>query len=593
MEMTEKGFAERLEKQFTADILYDILYEPMKEFLLKNTDKEYDGITAVNILQNINLKQKPSKAIMIEGIIRFFSSKKASKCFYDSLSETDKKIIEKATWLSFVTYKDLNDIFGRPVVQAQANQQRYGNSFTLIQDKALHKWRILMHYHNAWYAKSSQEYLENSNLTLSFPLLLREIYATFLPKPKGYYLEIAETFQNTAIFNAEHDIFKELPAIVAYYKQGNIRYTQKGYPNAASGRKMGKALQLKSFPDEGDSSLRAMLIAGLFSDDFKIESNYSSPLAILKKLFERDFSRHPPTPYLLQHIKGINNVQNEDFRAESTTRIFDIFRQMPAGWVTFENLFLHASTHFIELMPLYSFYDASRLIVKDYTGQEIPINRNNYQHYASIPNLAGHVYLLAAFGLLELSIDTDVAQVYSYYDGLRAFRLTDLGIYLLGLKNDYSLPSISTETKLSFDENSPIIRVEGNAVLAGTMLSNYAEKVSGNRYQISPRNFLKDCKTATDLKNKITLFKETLGPDLPFFWEDYFTKMIQNCNLLTKKNKMMVYSLPPENKELHRLIAQDAILRSLIIKAENFNIIIDESKKDQFTNRMKELGYLI
>ena len=592
MEMTDNDFVERLENQLNGDTLYEILYNPMREFLLKNTEKEWNGISAQTILQNTNLKQKPSKAIMINGISRFFSNSDAAKYFYHSLPEEDRKIIEKATWHSFLTYKDLNEIYGKAVVYVQVSEQRYGHSFNLIQDKALNKWRTLIHYHNSWYGNSPEEYLEGCNLTLTFPLMLREIYTTFLPKPKGYYLEVAEAPGKLTIFNAEQDIFKELPTIVAYYKQGNIRYTQKGYPNAASGRKMNKALQLKSFPDEGEIGLRAMLIAGLFADDFKIESNYASPLAILKKLFERDFRLHPTAPYLLIHLKGINNFQSGDFR-ETTSSILAIFKQMPAGWITFENLQLYASTHFIELMPIYSFYDASRLIVKDFVGEEISINGNNYKHYGSIPNLAGHVYLLAAFGLMELSIDTDAAQIYSYYDGLRAFRLTDLGAYLLGLKEEYSLPEISDQTKFSFDESSPIIRIEGNVILADTMLSNYAEKVSENRYQLNPGNFLKDCKTETDLKNKITLFKQTIVQHLPVFWEDYLDQLVQNCNLITRKNKFHIYELSPENKELHRLIAQDPVLRSIIIKAEKFHILIKESHKDLFSNRMKELGYLI
>lgn len=69
--------------------------------------------------------------------------------------------------------------------------------------------------------------------------------------------------------------------------------------------------------------------------------------------------------------------------------------------------------------------------------------------------------------------------------------------------------------------------------------------------------------------------------------------MIQNDNLHTLKNKMVIYSLPPENKELQPLIEQDIVLRSIIIKTENFNIIIEQSKRELFTNRMKELGYLV
>ena len=56
---------------------------------------------------------------------------------------------------------------------------------------------------------------------------------------------------------------------------------------------------------------------------------------------------------------------------------------------------------------------------------------------------------------------------------------------------------------------------------------------------------------------------------------------------------MRVYKLPPENKELHRIVAQDSDLRNVIIKAEGFYILVEEKQSAAFINRMKALGYLI
>jgi hypothetical protein len=198
------------------------------------------------------------------------------------------------------------------------------------------------------------------------------------------------------------------------------------------------------------------------------------------------------------------------------------------------------------------------------------------KNYVNTPVLAGHIYLLAAFGLMELAIREKAPPVYSYYDGLYACRLTELGAYILGLKADYTPPESSHETNLLFDENGPNILIDGNLALAGAMLDKYAVKVNENRYQFSPGKFLKDCKTQGDLASKIIFFKQTVGHELPPFWNDYLEQLNQNRTVINRQNNVVVYKLPAENKPLHRLIAQDNLLRPLIIKAEQFYIVIEK-----------------
>ena len=59
-------------------------------------------------------------------------------------------------------------------------------------------------------------------------------------------------------------------------------------------------------------------------------------------------------------------------------------------------------------------------------------------------------------------------------------KLTALGAYVLGKTKDYQPPVSETDNKLVFDENSLMIRVEGNPDLAHVQLMNYAQKVSAN-----------------------------------------------------------------------------------------------------------------
>lgn len=590
-----KDFALQLDLHFTADNLYNKWFVPIRDFLTQNVNKSWGGVSAMEIIGNPNLKTKTNKTAVAIACSMFYQNEKALRDFYESQTEEDKEIIEKATWAKFLGYKELNRIYGYPVIWAEKPEKdRYGPAFQVIRSKVLQKWSPFMSLGNTWYAQSAEKCLEQSNPELTFPLLMKEVFSKILPKPEGYYLEAVELPDGTEIFNAEEDIFREFPLIIAYYLQNKIRFTQKGYPAAGSAPKMSKALQLKNFPNEGESGMRALLIAGLLADDFKISSVSESPLTILEQLFKRDFNRYQPSPYLLFHLKGINTFYYYNFRDDIIYKILEIFRKMPIdSWVTFKNLQAYAATHFIDLQPVNSLYELSKLTATNYGSYGVHITTDNMKEYITIPNFAGIIYLLAAFGLMELSVDTNEQQIYSYYEGLRACRLTSLGKYILGLQKEYSLPEIYNETQLLFDENGPLIRIEGNLALGDALLGNYAVKVSENRYQFSPGKFLKDCKSGKDLKNKIALFKQTVGQKLPPFWEAYLNQLIQNSQAIILPRNISILKLPPENKELHRLIAHDNILRPIIIKAEKFYILVEAGNLSTFTNRMKELGYLI
>lgn len=246
------------------------------------------------------------------------------------------------------------------------NHQRYGPKYSLYRDKAFEKWFAFLSWRNSWNSESVEAYLKETNPRLIFPALMRRVYSGVPPKPEGYYLKPVSVPDDMTIFNAEESIFREMPLIIAYYFKDNIRYTQKGYPNAASGRKMAKSLLLKDFPRRSENGLRALMIAGLFTDKFSLESLSEPPLPVLHQLFSTDFTRNPVAPYLLSHLKGLTAFHHRYFNGSITGDLFTVFQKIPTDkWIAFENIKEYASTHFINLQTITSHYDLDRLSLAD------------------------------------------------------------------------------------------------------------------------------------------------------------------------------------------------------------------------------------
>ncbi|TAN00649.1 MAG: hypothetical protein EPN39_03850 [Chitinophagaceae bacterium] len=593
--MTQEEFINELKSHYyNTEDSYRQWLVPIREFLVKNINNCFNGVVVLDVLNGMSLKKRPSNQEVLNLCSRLYTNRDILQAFYESNSKEDKMIIEKAVWSGSLNYQDINKIYGREVIYAQKGNSHYP-AYTLYKDKVLEKWFHFIQVNNVWYPKTPEAFLKETNLHIVFPLLMRQIYSDALPKPEGYYLKPASLPEKVTVFNAEKNIFLEIPLILAHYFQGNLRYTQKGYPNMASGQKMGKVLQLKDFPGDPKGGLRALMIAGLFTDSFILESLSEPAMNILQQLLKTNFDRHPVAPYLLCHLKGLASFDHRDFNKDITDNLFEAFRNLPSGeWITFENMKQYASTHFISLRAISSLYDIEKLtIAEELKNKTSRIDGTNAYYLINDAILGGHIYLLAAFGMMEIAVNEATPLKYSYYDGLYAFRLTALGAYLLGVKADYAPPDLDNETKLSFDEQAPVIRVEGNLALGQAMLDKYAEKVSENRYQFSPGKFLKDCKSKSDLNIKMEFFKQTVRQQLPPFWNEYLNQLLQNSHSIKIENTMEIFKLPQGNKELHRLVAQDNILRPLIIKAEKFYVLVEKNNIARFLTRMKELGYLI
>ena len=139
-----------------------------------------------------------------------------------------------------------------------------------------------------------------------------------------------------------------------------------------------------------------------------------------------------------------------------------------------------------------------------------------------------------------------------------------------------------------------MILAEGDTGVIDVMLANYAEKVAANRYRLTNTSFLKDCKCAKDIVNKIALLRRTAGEKLPPNWENYFRQLLTNAKAVKEKTQVTYLPVAAQMQKICIvIIAQDSILKQLILKAENYYILVVDTDVTKFKSRMKELGYIV
>jgi hypothetical protein len=54
-----------------------------------------------------------------------------------------------------------------------------------------------------------------------------------------------------------------------------------------------------------------------------------------------------------------------------------------------------------------------------------------------------------------------------------------------------------------------------------------------------------------------------------------------------------VFKLPKDNQELVKLIAQDPLIKNLVHKAEDYQILVPKSNYLNLKKRLAEFGYLV
>ena len=170
-----------------------------------------------------------------------------------------------------------------------------------------------------------------------------------------------------------------------------------------------------------------------------------------------------------------------------------------------------------------------------------------------------------------------------------------MGAYIFGQKSSFQHETATVQkSKLSLSNDSLLIIADGEmTALTDKMLGAYSEKLGNTRYRVTSESFLKDCKTRKEIESKIALFKAAINSSIPTFWDKFFRELINNATAIKINKYVVTYTLLKDDKELHRLIAQDMELKQLVLKAEGFNLLVPVENLTKFKSRMKELGFVV
>lgn len=434
----------------------------------------------------------------------------------------------------------------------------------------------------------------------------------WLPKPPNYHLQAVALVDGLMECDFERKSAVDLRGYRDFVAT-QIRYAKSGTILRSSYKKMAKSLQIDEFyaGDKRTELLRSELLA-TFLDSFKEDlSNALTPSQFLKEAMtqlrrDEDSGELSLSALFESHIKGRSTYYGSiEYKDAIFQTLAVIIEEMPVDeWVSFDNIIdfmFYRDLHF-ELYNSYGncYITTYRTYGSDKTlfPKRVDINSQNYLEYVTRPLFKGLMSLLASLGLLRLKYVSPFSGdqhfkegCLSYYDGLVAIQLTTLGSYAFGLADEYIEPDHEqSTTTISLSERRLIITLKGDDPIKRFIVEGIAKKQTEQLYQFDYETLYKGAKTSEEITEKLASLFAIAEGEVPQNWMVLQESITKRLNPLQQRTTFTVLELN-HDIDLLKILATDTILKKLIIKAENYMIVVKKSDITAVKQRLRKYGY--
>lgn len=569
------------------------MFESDPALLIKNGITEFDF---TELKTNHNKLTKSDYCVIASKIFR---NKEIYEFFLTFLETEVKQLFELMIWKEDLSDLEIINETGISICNT-IERKNYGKTYF---EKELSKGFLILSVDTT----TAYDYHTNSNIktfTVEMPVQLRRVLKEYYDKPLHYdFIPLTEEPNSEFISNTESEIFVVLPNLISYAQQGNIKTSGPGKVMVGGLNKIRKTLNINELYPETVSkelqNLKTYLLASLVVGEpkFKKEETFVGILKnYIDKVYIKKYNSHT---HILTSLKGGHNLYNVQ---DVETGLLEIIKSLPMNqWISTQNIIDYGNfrSYDLNVSTIYEMCNYFAYEIEGRYGKEKKaINKSNYKKFANEPVLKGTLMLWACFGLLDIAYDTiDTSELgktyYSVYDGIKAVRLTNLGAYLLGKTSDYEAPTVKQSYDLVFSTDNLIILVEGETNITDNLLANYADKVGANRYAVSNESFLKNVGSKKELKVKIDIFKQVVNNKLPPNWKVFFDNLDRKIHPLDQVNEVMVFKIPSDDPELIKLLIQNPVIKKLLIKAEDYQIIVSKKDYPTLRTKLKTYGYLL
>lgn len=465
--------------------------------------------------------------------------------------------------------------------------------------------------------KAEKDYKKEEYLTLDYNIV-RVLRKLIPDKPKDYFIHPAEVKGSLFSCNDEKLFMENIKIYYNFYQQGGVSLSASGKILKESKINMKKYCNIQEYYDQDFKDLQYLktetigLFFHLIKDDFINHDTFkvSNIKDLVHLFFSGTIIKNEKFHYsflYLNYLKGLKNISDSDEKLKKGLEtILKVIKEFSVTenynpTISLKNIInrIILQDEFIEIIDVESAYSHIYINEANYERTKIT-SYDKYIDFVIIPFIKSVFFILGIMGVVELKFDAPSSNNSLYlknghlskYDGLKYVKLTEFGKYVFGISDYYDFKDLKDEGEVHLDEERLIITILGEAPSKTMFFEKISHKITNNKFRVSREVFLKDISTKHELEDRIKAFTEKVDCNIPEIWKDFFEELVHKSTLINIVSDYTVLKLGNE-KNLLTSISTDERFKNLILKGENYHIIVKNENISKVINLFKEYGYNI
>lgn len=438
-------------------------------------------------------------------------------------------------------------------------------------------------------------------------------YRQFLPKNKECFVYASEKFRNLKSNSNEQEILENLSNYFKFFKDNKIELSLSGKILKSSKNNMNKYCNITEYYRElKDLNFLKTETLSLFFYLLKEENLKSSYMRasnikniVLEFLDGKNIKDDNYTfiRLYINYLKGINKIsKNNEEVIRSIRTIKEVLNEVPTDKiVNVENIinYIIYNDKFIDILDEKEVYEQIYINEANYERTKLS-NYFDYKTYLIEPFIKSVLFILNVLGVIEIYYDLPsgknslyLKQGYlSKYNGIKAIKFTELGKYIFDRKDNYDFNEEEEEGESILDEERLIVTLIGDSPIKILFLEKVGIKIAENKYKITKESFLRKINNIEELELVVGEFKKKIGKSENDVWIKFFKELEGRMKSIKLVNNYKVIKLEKDN-ELISFITKNEKISKLILKAENFHIIVADENIEEFVKILRENGYYL
>lgn len=584
MAISKDRFREAMNEFYSKEVLFRLYTKYFLDWIAEGYIGSNLGLFEISLIS-----ENSNKQTFLDLLEQFYLKEEIFCTIYEKLDKSVKEVFEEIAWK------------GKYYITNKERYFKLENNYDINKDL---KDEYL-------FFKADKDNKRGEYLFLDYDIV--RVIRRFMKKPMEYNIIPQKNIDASLVNNNEKEIIENFKMYFEFYSQGGIKLSSSAKILKESKLNMRKYCNISEYYEDSKDLdyLKTETIALFFFlvKEKYIDENYfkvSNIKSIIKDFMSGELIKEENYHYTslyLNYLKGVKNIwkSKEEIKRGLAT-IKNIIAEIPDDKpVSIDNIIkaILYRDEFIEIIDVKDAYDYIYINEANYERTKI-LNYEKYQMYVVIPFIKSVLFILGVLGIFEVyydypSINNSLYLKNGYlskFDGIKYIKFTELGRYCFDRVEEYDFKNAKEDGEVILDEDRLIATIMGDAPVKTMFLERVAQRIANNKYKFTRENFLRGVSSSREIEDRINEFYSKITPEPTSLWREFFDDLLEKSSAIKADNQYVVLKLK-NDKELIKTITKDERFKPLMLKGEDFHLLIKSENVTEVVSLFKEHGYYV